>query len=81
MLDDNVDCCVPGTVLGSGHQMAEAGAAPALLHLAELCYTEAGTIIITIITAQLRFRLGRKQAVPYYLYMTQLKFLRSAPGQ
>ena len=32
-----------------------------------------GTLVIIIITAQLRFRLGRKQVVPYYPYMAQAK--------
>ena len=74
LLDGNVDCCVPRTLSSSG--APEAGAAQ-LCH-AELCWSQTGTPIITIMTAQLRFLLGRAQAVPYYLYIVQLKFLRTA---
>ena len=75
MLDGNV-CCVPRNVRGSGAPYgSEAGAAPAMLNCIDL---RQKTVVIIIITVQLRFRLGRKQVVPYYPYMVQLKFLRSA---
>ena len=57
LLDGIVDCCVPGTVHGSGAPKdSEAGAA--LLYHAELCWSQAGTIVIILITVQLRFRLA-----------------------
>ena len=67
---------MPGTVHGSGETNDSEEEGAQLCH-AELCLSQAGTIIIIIIIAQLRFTLGRKQEVPYYPYMAQLKFLRS----
>ena len=63
--------------LAQGHQMAlrQERLSSTLLNCAGL---KAGTTVITVITAQLRFRLSRTLAVPYYLYMVQLKFLRTA---